>query len=205
MDLMRSSMGEGMGIQNIRLSTGETAAAAGMKVETLKTWKKRYQSFGRFQGKSVEGGGQHGKNYWFSFHNVMEVAVAWKFVNEARVSTDLAVDAAATYAYTGNNSFKGMEAYDIGEPVKWARLPGFPYYDPERPDLATIAFASSEGTSVVAHGYEHNALTYISDLQGKLYPGALVECQSVYFDVCRRLGFVPFDEIEKALAAEAGA
>ncbi len=184
-----------MNLNEIKLSTTQASELVGMKNESLKTWLKRYTELG---GDEIEGGGSHGKSYTFNFKSLMELAIAWKLVDEAGVPISQAVNAGATFAYTYNYSYNAIEARDIGSDApQIVRHPACPYFKSDQPDLNTLAFVSSKGCSVVAWGEGHDPLKAIASLQGGLSTGSFIECRSVFNDMCHKLGFNPIAEIEK--------
>ena len=76
----------------------------------------------------------------------MEIAIASRLVSKGEIGIARAQLAGGIYAYTENDSYRGIEARDICDsPPRIVRPAGFPFYQESVPNLKTLAYISAKG------------------------------------------------------------
>lgn len=104
-----------MNIFHRTFATGEVSEATGASNDAIQNWIKRDLLVG--QG-NIQGGGGKGRHRQFSFHNVMEIAIAQAILNAGGLA-DL------NDVFRAANHF--AHSADVSLPEKPTRLPGMPF------------------------------------------------------------------------------
>lgn len=100
-DNLYAKHGVNMNLIEDRYSVGDVAEAAGIPVETLKTWLARGVLIGGGDpAGQIERGGKAGVHRRFTFATVMEVAVAAALMRGDAMGRDAAFKVAAPFAYS---------------------------------------------------------------------------------------------------------
>jgi len=135
--LANANKGRDMNIFNERFSTGQVIAATGLPNHTLQSWLKRDLLVSQPEAP-IEGGGVPGLHRKFSFHSVMEIAVA-KALCDIGLSTANSLKAAVHFAHMGQ-----VITYYEGESPDWAamRRPSLPFDN--RNGGKTLIFVAGE-------------------------------------------------------------
>lgn len=99
---------------NGTFSASEVSVFTGTRPESIQNWIKRKLIVGH---RKIEGGGSQGKHRRFTFHNLMEIAVAQTLM-DMHMGAKEAFAAAAQFAHWSGGAVAGL-------PV---RLPGLPFH-----------------------------------------------------------------------------
>lgn len=180
-----------MNILSERFSTGQVTVATGLPNHTLQSWLKRDLLFGQPE-TPIEGGGNPGIHRKFSFHSVMEIAVA-KALSDIGLSTANAIKAAAHFAHMGQAT-----AYYAGEPSIAAkpRRPALPFDN--RSGGKTLICVTGESS---AEFYWHPGTDIFAVAMKKLGNGfAVLNASDVFERTTLALGLDPFEIMARAYA-----
>jgi hypothetical protein len=174
-----------MTIQSQTFQMAEIANAIGASPQTIKAWLHKGIVLGN---REITGGGGAGNRRNFTFHNLMEFAVA-KAIMEIGFQRDAetAFKAAAGFAHVGHESTDGLHA---------ERLPGFPFYEG-----FTLLCTSGEHTTVVQHDPGSDQLTNIRINLRRPMGFLVIDMSEVFERTVSALGYHPQEQIDLAYKA----
>lgn len=198
-------------IYSLLYPTDAAAYAAQMKFSTLQTWLRRNEEIGVAPVNSTEarrleldetqqqGGGSQGKRRMWSFRNIIEIAIANYLFTNGDIELERALYAGSTFAYTG--TMPGNMAVDtFADPKSHdpMRMPGFPFFDPAKPNLRTFGYLSKSGCTIVGvgDGYEPEREALMRLGHPKVW--TVFDCDEVFLQVCQHLGLRPNIVLEDA-------
>jgi hypothetical protein len=160
-----------------KFSTGQVVTAANVPSHTLQSWLKRDVIIGHKEAP-IEGAGSSGVHRRFSFHNVMEIAVAKGLIDAGMSDLEAAFFAATRFAHTGRAEI------GHGHP---RRYPSLPF---ERQHGFTILCVRGQNSKITTWKPGSDFLAGVfQDVQGQGF--VLVEVNSIFDRVVTLLGYDP--------------
>lgn len=171
-----------MSIQTETFQMGQIASAIDASPQTIKAWLHKEIVTGH---RKITGGGGAGKRRNFTFHNVMEFAVA-KAIMDVGFQRDAekAFNAATVFAHTGSGEIDGYQEN---------RMPSFPYYDG-----FTLLCTSGKKTRVLQHDPGNDILPNIRNELLRPVSFITVDMSNVFDGVVTALGYHPQEQIDLA-------
>lgn len=166
-----------MNILTKQYLSNEVAVAAGIDHKAVQNWTTR----GLITGHS--GGGGRGRTRYFSWSNVMEVAVAAEFMRLGITAPQDAFAAAMPFSHTGDERSLGLPHH---------------YRDGE-----TYLFAAGGKSVVELVSGESPNLSHISLRLDGAASFIVLNLKTLFFDVARRMGIDPVKALDTAYSESA--
>jgi hypothetical protein len=158
-------------------SNRQVVEATAATSDNIQNWIVR----GHLTGSSLpEGGGSQGKHRRFSFHNLMEVAVAKALINAGLSNLDDVFLAAKHFAHIADT-----------QDNKIRRLPGLPYRD----GITLLIAGSGSYKAIKIGGAKRDDLDLFAEMSGtntgRITGAVWLDASEIFRQVMTRAGFDP--------------
>lgn len=177
-----------------KYKTSETASFADVSQKQLQMWLHRKAENDYPVAEGMQGGEGQGSYRLFGFTNIMEFALAGRFI-ALEIPPAAAFASAAKAAYQSNHTSddKSLITY------RWGGLP----YPDEYGDTFVIRTGGTTevviGTDGISFGRDMDSAVYKTEIRTNMQRGFVaVNFSRVFRDVCRRMGYEWERELREA-------
>ena len=177
----------------------DVVAATGIPMATLQNWVQRGVIVGH-RVSGVEGGGVQGKQRFFSYFALMQIAVANALI-KAGTGMELipAFESAQYFAHSGHDGEGKYVGDDQPEPLEQIRHPGFPYHH----DCGRTLIAAQGGKAMVfVEDSKDHPFAAIRQGFGDSFGFTLIDASAVFNAVCGSMDLHPYKVLDEAYSKE---